>query len=218
MSASQGGYFNAQQFTNLGQLGVGMRLYGYNFGTTQFKQIWQDAAGTISQVYSDDGGPLPDSQYIPMDARGECPVLYLSPGSYSLALKDSLGATVWTRRADPTAATVTNVYNSNQSVVPVTLAPPFNTNAQLSNSFELYPTAPFTLSNPTNLTAGMTILYRIQQPVGGGASCTYGSMFKFPGGVANGALTLTGNAVDIVVFYYCQAQNRLECVRNSAFS
>jgi hypothetical protein len=37
-----------------------------------------------------------------LNARGELPApLYLTAGSYDIALKDSAGATIWTRRADP---------------------------------------------------------------------------------------------------------------------
>jgi hypothetical protein len=101
-TVSQPGYFNLQSFDSLGALGVGMRLYTYAAGTTTHKTSYTDAAGAVAQTYTSDGG---GGQYIAMNARGELPApLYLTAGAYDLALKTSAGATVWTRRADPTGA------------------------------------------------------------------------------------------------------------------
>jgi len=104
MAASLSGVFNLQQFTDLGALGVGMRLYTYIQGTTTHKIAYTDQAGTISHTYTSDGS---GGQYIALNARGELPApLYLTSGSYDLALKTSTGATVWTRRADPVYADI----------------------------------------------------------------------------------------------------------------
>ena len=226
MSASQGGYFNAQMLTNLGNLGVGMRLFTYAYGTTTWKGAWQDAAGTISQVYTAGPGPQPDDSWIAMDARGECPPLYLSPGSYSLALKDSLGATVWTRRVDPMAVTANVVYNNssnvftgNQSVAPVYMANASTVpiNAALSNSFKAVPTGfsqSFTLQNPTNLTDGMQLFFRFRQDSAGGRILTLGSMYKLP---SPPVLTTTPNGVDVMCCYYDSDSNTLDCVFNKTF-
>lgn len=101
MSASLSGVFDLQSFTDAGVLGVGMRLYTYITGTTTFKAAYTDAAGLVSHTYTADGS---GGQYIALNARGELPApLYFSTGSYDLALKTAAGATVWTRRADPTA-------------------------------------------------------------------------------------------------------------------
>lgn len=100
MTASTAGVYNLQEFTSLGALGVGMRLYTYTYGTTTHKTAYTDAAGSVAHTYTADGL---GGQYLALDARGELPApLYLTVGSYDLALKDSGGATVWTRRADPT--------------------------------------------------------------------------------------------------------------------
>lgn len=99
MSASQTGVFNLQQFTDLGAPLVGGRLYTYSYGTTTQKTAYTDHAGTIPHTYTNDGL---GGQYIALNSRGELPApLYLSAGSYDLALKTASGATVWTRRADP---------------------------------------------------------------------------------------------------------------------
>ena len=99
MSASQSGAFNVQEFTDLGAPLVGGRLYTYAYGTTTQKTAYTDHAGTISHTYTSDGL---GGQYIALNSRGEVPgALYLSGGSYDLALKTAAGSTVWTRRADP---------------------------------------------------------------------------------------------------------------------
>jgi len=101
-TVSQTGYYNLQALTSLGTLGVGMRLYTYETGTTTHKDAYTDAAGSVAQTYTSDGA---GGEYIALDARGELPSpLYLTAGAYDLCLKTAAGATVWTRRADPTGA------------------------------------------------------------------------------------------------------------------
>lgn len=101
-TVSQSGYYNFQALTSLGALGAGMRLYTYSAGTTTHKAAYTDAAGSVAQTYASDGA---GGQYIALDSRGELPSpLYLTAGAYDLCLKTSAGATVWTRRADPTGA------------------------------------------------------------------------------------------------------------------
>lgn len=99
MAASLSGVFSLQEFTDLGAPLVGGRVYTYTQGTTTFKTAYTDKAGTIPHTYTSDGI---GGQYIALNARGELPApLYLTSGSYDIALKDSTGATIWTRRADP---------------------------------------------------------------------------------------------------------------------
>lgn len=97
MSASQSGVFSIQEFTDLGVLGVGMRLYTYVTGTTTFKAAYTDAAGLVPHTYTLDSL---DGQYIALNARGELPApLFLTTGAYDIALKRADGSTVWTRFA-----------------------------------------------------------------------------------------------------------------------
>ena len=99
MSASQSGTFNVQEFSDLGAPLVGGRLYTYAYGTTTQKTAYTDHAGAVPHTYTSDGI---GGQYIALNSRGELPApLYLTGGSYDIALKTALGATVWTRRADP---------------------------------------------------------------------------------------------------------------------
>lgn len=95
--ASLSGVYNAQNFTNLGALMVGGRLYTYAAGTTTHKVAYTDAAAAVPHTYTSDGI---GGQYIALDARGELPApLFLASGGYDIALKTAAGATVWTRRA-----------------------------------------------------------------------------------------------------------------------
>jgi hypothetical protein len=99
MTASQSGLFSLQEFSDVGVPLVGGRLYTYTFGTTTHKTAYTDKAGTIAHTYTSDGS---GGQYIALNARGELPApLYLTSGSYDIALKRLDGSTVWTRRADP---------------------------------------------------------------------------------------------------------------------
>ncbi len=102
MTASLAGYFNLQSLTDAGALAVGGRLYTYTQGTTTQKNAYTDVAGAVAHTYTSDGI---GGQYIALNARGELPApLYLTSGAYDICLKTSAGATVWTRRADPTDA------------------------------------------------------------------------------------------------------------------
>ncbi len=98
MPASQPAHFNLQEFSDVGQLLVGGRLYTYGYGTTAHKTAFTDPAGAVPHTYTLDGA---GGQYIALNARGELPApLYLGAGSYDIALKRADGSTVWTRKAD----------------------------------------------------------------------------------------------------------------------
>lgn len=117
--ASLSGVYNAQNFTNIGALMVGGRLYTYSAGTTTHKVAYTDAAAAVPHTYTSDGI---GGQYIALDARGELPApLFLTSGSYDIALKTSAGATVWTRRAagqsDAAETLQTNLASSASSSV-----------------------------------------------------------------------------------------------------
>ena len=101
MSASQPAYFHLQEFSDMGTLLAGGRLYTYAQGTTAFKAAYTDAEGVVPQTYTADGL---GGQYIALNARGELPTaLYLASGAYDIALKRPDGSTVWSRPALPTA-------------------------------------------------------------------------------------------------------------------
>lgn len=101
-TVSQAGLFNLQNFTSLGALAAGYRVYTYTQGTTTHKDAYTEATGSTVHTYTSDGA---GGQYIAVDARGELPApLYLTSGAYDIVLKTAAGSTVWTRRADPTGS------------------------------------------------------------------------------------------------------------------
>ena len=107
MAASLSGVFNLQSFTDGGLPLASGRLYTYTQGTTTHKVAYTDQPGAVPHTYVSDGG---GGLYIALDARGELPApLYLTTGSYDIALKRADGSSVWTRRADPTADSAADV-------------------------------------------------------------------------------------------------------------
>lgn len=109
--ASQPSVFNVQEFSDLGALAAGYRLYTYTSGTTTLKVAYTDSAGTIPHTYTNDGL---GGQYIALNARGELSdELYLTSGAYDLVLKDNTGVSIWTRTAvgsgDASATADTNL-------------------------------------------------------------------------------------------------------------
>lgn len=73
-----------------------------------------------------------------------------------------------------------------------------------------------TLANPTNLTNGQQLFFRIKQDGTGSRTLAYGSKYKFPGGSAT--LTTTASALDILSCQYDATDDTLACVLNKAFS
>jgi surface protein len=72
----------------------------------------------------------------------------------------------------------------------------------LSNVFETTLSASITSVTFTNPHDGQTINWFITQDATGGRTMGWDGSFKFPGGVANGALSTAANAVDLVVLTY----------------
>lgn len=90
-----------------------------------------------------------------------------------------------------------------------------NTDAGLGNVFELTLTSSCTLANPTNLNAGYSYMWILKQDAGGGNTLSYGSSFKFPGGITP-TLSTGSNAVDIMSAV-CDGTN-LYCTVQTNFS
>ena len=95
-------------------------------------------------------------------------------------------------------------WNKAQNVASVALSfgNPLVTDATLGNAFHATATANFVFQNPTGLVSGGTYLWKITQDgVGSRLISSYGTMFKFPGGVA-GVLSSAAGAVDLLTAYY----------------
>lgn len=117
MAASLSGVYNLQNFTDLGVLAAGYRLYTYAAGTTTQKTAYTDPAGAVPHTYTNDGL---GGQYIALNARGELPApLFLTSGDYDIALKTAAGVTVWTRRAigsnDASLSVLTDLANATDT-------------------------------------------------------------------------------------------------------
>ena len=106
----------------------------------------------------------------------------------------------------------TNVWTKNQSVAPATLTSGASIalDASLSSNFKLTLGVNAALSNPTNLTDGMVLNVRIKQDATGGRTLSYGTMYKWPGGVAP-VLSTAANAVDFLSCYYDATDGVLSC-------
>ncbi len=89
-------------------------------------------------------------------------------------------------------------------------------NAGLGNTFRVTLGGNRTLANPTNLTDGQRLYFRIKQDGTGSRTLTFGSMYKFPG--ASKTLTTTAGALDTVECQYDATDNTLACVMNKAYA
>ncbi len=112
-----------------------------------------------------------------------------------------------------------NVFTKNQSVTPVTLVSGTNiaVDASLSNNFKLVLGTNATLDNPTNLTDGMVLNFKIKQDGTGSRTLAYGSKYDFPGGIAP-VLSTAANDYDFMSCYYDSTEDRLLCNMLKDFS
>jgi len=120
---------------------------------------------------------------------------------------------------DGASLTTAQQYTAQQNVTMSTLtwAATVNTNANLSNVFYLAITDSFTLANPTNMGSGGVYVWFLKQPAGGSKIISYGSKFKFAGGVA-AALSTDANAMDRLVATYDATNDLLYCSLDKKFS
>lgn len=113
----------------------------------------------------------------------------------------------------------TNVWAKNQSVASVGLTDgaTIAVDASLSNNFTVTLGGNRTLANPTSLTDGMVLNFRIKQDATGSRTLAYGAKYKFPGGTAP-VLSTAANAVDLMSCYYDATDDQLECNLIKAFA
>lgn len=82
------------------------------------------------------------------------------------------------------------------------------TDANLGNDFRVVLNANAVLDNPTNMLGGQKFQWRVKQDGTGSRLLTYGSKFKFAGGVAPAATT-TANAIDLLSATYSATDDTL---------
>lgn len=92
-----------------------------------------------------------------------------------------------------------NVFTKAQRVATIALTDgaTINVDASLSNVFSVTLGGNRTISNPTNLGAGQTIIFKIKQDATGTRTLTWGSAYKFPNGTAP-TLSTGANKLDVV--------------------
>ncbi len=103
------------------------------------------------------------------------------------------------------------LWTKNQSVNPVvnnTATGTVTPDASASNNFDYLLTGNLTIANPTNLTAGMVLNFRLKQDATGGRTMSFGTNFKWAGGAAPTWVT-TANAINFVSCYYDSASGFL---------
>lgn len=88
------------------------RLYTYSNGTTTQKNAFTSATLATPCTYTSDGG---GGLYIAMNSRGEAQ-LWLGSGSYTMVMKTSAGATIWSAD-DQTAESPNLALSSGSSLV-----------------------------------------------------------------------------------------------------
>ena len=112
-----------------------------------------------------------------------------------------------------------NVFMKNQSVSPsaLTSGATITVDASLSNNFKLVLGANATLRNPTGLTDGMVLNFRIKQDASGARTIVYDTMYKFPGGTPP-VLSTAANAVDFMSCYYDSTDATLVCNMSKGYA
>jgi len=112
------------------------------------------------------------------------------------------------------------VWTKNQSVTPTVVSSATGTvtpDASTSNNFDYTITGNLTIANPSNLTAGMVLNFRLKEDATGGRTITLGSKFKWPGGTAPTWIT-TANAINFFSAYYDSSSDVLLCSGGAGFA
>jgi hypothetical protein len=106
----------------------------------------------------------------------------------------------------------TNTFTGAQigSVTTLTDGATITPNFALNNSFTVTLGNNRTLANPSNLVAGQSGVFIINQDGTGGRTLAYGSNYDFGGGTAP-TLTTTANAQDMIA-YFVVSSSRINCV------
>ena len=89
-----------------------------------------------------------------------------------------------------------------------------NVNARMGDTFRVRLGGNRTLANPSNLTSGQQLFFRIRQDDIGSRTLAYGSKFKFPGGAP--VLSTAAASLDILACQYDANDDTLVCVLNNA--
>ena len=90
-------------------------------------------------------------------------------------------------------------------------------NLSASNDFIGFPNSAFTLANPTNAKAGQKGIIIFSQDATGGRTITFGTAYKFPGGIKP-TLSTTPNALDVISYVVLDTTPQLFCTFSAGFA
>ncbi len=163
-----------------------LTIHGVLLGETQ-GAIVATTAGSNGQVFL--GSTSADPAFGTLTSSNS--TIAFTTGAASLSLQVDLShANVWTGQ-------------QNFQAVALVDASPVVWNLATAQSAKLLMTAAIgatrQLQNPSNLVDGGTYILRVTQSSTGTNALTYGTVYKFPGGVAP-VLSVANNAVDILTF------------------
>jgi hypothetical protein len=171
---------------------------GGNSANTAINNLLPDQLGNDGKFLATDG----------IECSWQAPIAPQAANAGKYLTTDGT-TTSWTAGA---GLNTVNVFTNNQSVQTALLidAATVTIDASQSNNFELQATqlvgATREIANPTNATSGMEINLWVYQSSVGGENITWGTAFKFPGGVPYTS-TLTADAVDFYKMNYSFTKN-----------
>lgn len=119
---------------------------------------------------------------------------YINPGQPGQVAVQTAAAALRYTAADLTVSG-SSALAAYSAVVSLTYGTAISTNAALGSNFLTTLTGNTTLSNPTNLTPGQTLSWRVVQDGTGSRTVTLGSAFKTAGGTPT--FTTTASATDV---------------------
>ena len=122
------------------------------------------------------------------------------------------GVPTWSAVSNAVQLDVVNVFTANQSVAGITLTSgaTVDTDASLSNYFHLTLEHNVTLANPSNLTDGMSLTWRIKQGAGS-YTLAYGGKFRFVASATAPVMTTAASSVAILSGTYNLADDVIDC-------
>lgn len=97
-------------------------------------------------------------------------------------------------------------------VVALTDAATIAVDASLGTEFTVTLGGNRIMGNPTNLTGGQVIIFRVKQDGTGSRTLTWGNKYRFSTDVAQPVLTLTAGQFDYIAFRYNAADDKLDCM------
>ncbi len=157
------------------------------------------ATGTSAIKIHGDLGLFVLTGTVPTSTSGQFDARFTSVSGYVNNISGILSNTVTPIAKGGTNSTTAVAARAalNVGETALTWASTIATDASLGNVFKIQLTGNATLGNPTNLQAGATYMWKIQQDISGKRTLAYNSAFKFPSGLTP-TLTTGVSGIDIL--------------------